>query len=114
MKKIAYYSLLSSLLLFIMGCTLSMDEWVETEEQKGYNEVETIENDFYTLQYEYKKSTRSLTEDIQKYIVQIEADSILYFMDNTPSDWLPKAGGQVVANCCPMFPMGYMGKVLSV
>lgn len=114
MKKFANFSMLSLLLLLLTGCTLSMDEWVEKEEDKGYGEVETIENDYYTLNYEYKKNTRSLTEDIQKYIAQIEADSIFYFMDNIPSEWLPTAGGQVVANCCERFPMGYMGKVLSV
>jgi hypothetical protein len=59
-------------------------------------------------------ATRSLTDDIQKYIAQVEDDSIIYFMDNTPSEWLPKTGGQVVSNCCENFPMGLMGHVLSV
>ena len=106
--------LLSVILFFLTGCTLSMDEWIETEETKGYDNMETVQNDFYSLEYEYKSTTRSLTEEIQKYIVQVESDSIIYFMDNTPSDWLPKAGGQVVANCCELFPMGLMGHVLSV
>lgn len=113
MKKTVSLALVTAFLFLVMGCTLSMDEWVETEEDKGYDEVETVENDYMKLDYEYKKTTRSLTEDIQKYIVQID-DSVLYFLDNTPSDYLPKAGGQVVANCCEMFPMGLMARVLSV
>ena len=100
--------------LLLSACTLSMEEWVETEEQKGYEDVETVENDFYTLKYEYKENTRSLTDEIQKYVAQVEADTILYFLDNTPAEWLPQLGGQVVSNCCEMFPMGLMGRVLSV
>ncbi|MBR1547470.1 MAG: hypothetical protein IJ637_01935 [Prevotella sp.] len=98
----------------LVGCTLSMDEWVETEEQKGYDEVETVANDFYSMSYEYKETTRSLTEEIQKYVAMVEDDSVLYFMENTPSEWIPKEGGQVVANCGEKFPMGLMGRVLSV
>jgi len=114
MKKFASIPTLTFLLLLLAGCTLSMDEWVEKEEDKGYGDVETVENDYYTLNYEYKADTRSLTEEIQKYIAQVESDSVFYFLENTPSEWLPVSGGQVVANCCERFPMGYMGKVLSV
>lgn len=111
-----YYAniLIASALMLLTGCTLSMEEWIETEEQKGYDEVETVSNDFYSMSYEYKETTRSLTPEIQKYIAQVEADSIIYFLDNTPSEWLPKTGGHVVANCCELFPMGLMAEVLSV
>lgn len=112
MKQLRHFSLLFVLLL--TSCTLSMEEWVETEEQKGYDEVASVENDFYTLKYEYKENTRSLTDEIQKYVAQVEDDSILYFLDNTPSEWLPQLGGQVVSNCCEPFPMGFMGRVLSI
>lgn len=108
------FSVFMSVALLLAACTLSMDEWVETEEQKGYDDVETIQNDFYTLKYEYKETTRSLTDDIQQYVVEVEADTIIYFLDNTPSEWLPKKGGFVVSNCCENFPMGLMGRVLSV
>lgn len=101
-------------LLFVTSCTLSMDEWVDTEEDKGYDEVETVENELMSLDYKYKENTRSLTENIQEYIVQVESDSIIYFTDNIPSDWLPKVGGHVVSNCCELFPMGMIGRVLSV
>ena len=113
-KKIFSILTLSSVLLLIMmGCTLSMEEWADTEEEKGYNEVQTVKNDFFTMEYEYKKTTRSLTDSIQKYIVQVEADSIIWFMDNLPSEWRPKTGGYVVANCCELFPMGLMAEILS-
>lgn len=114
MKKIAFFPLISMLLLFLASCTLDMDEWIEAEENKGYDEVEEVKNDYLTLKYKYKPTTRSLTESIQEYIVQVENDSILYFMENTPDEWLPKPGGYVVSNCCLKFPMGLMGRVLSV
>ena len=114
MKQFAYIPFIALLLLVAGSCTLSMEEWVETEEQKGYDRVETIENEYMSLKYEYKKTTRSLTEEIQKYIALIEADSVLYFLDSTPPEYLPQAGGQVVANCCVRFPLGCLGRVLSV
>ena len=101
-------------LLLVTSCTLSMEEWVEAEEDKGYDEVETLENEYMSLDYKYKEDTRSLTDNIQEYIVQVEADTIIYFLDNIPSEWLPKVGGHVVANCCELFPMGLIARVLSV
>lgn len=105
-------AILSSIIL--VGCTLTMDEWVETEETKGYDDVETVENDFYKFSYQYKENTRSLTTDIQKYIAQVEADSIIWFTDNIPQGWLPQVGGGVVANCCQNFPMGLLAKVETI
>ncbi len=100
--------------IILVGCTLTMDEWVETEETKGYDDVETVENDFYKFSYQYKENTRSLTTDIQKYIAQVEADSIIWFTDNIPQGWLPQVGGGVVANCCQNFPMGLLAKVETI
>lgn len=114
MKKIACFPMISLLLVFLASCTLDMEEWVTSDEDKGYEEPVTVENDYYTLTYKYKPTTRSLTDTIQSYIAQIEADTVLYFMDNIPEKWLPKTGGQVVANCCKMFPMGLIARVLSV
>jgi hypothetical protein len=114
MKKSAIYTLLTILAFLLSGCTLSMEEWEMTEEKKGYEEPETVTNDFFTLTYQYKPTTRSLTDTIQSYIVQVDNDSVLYFLDNTPEEWLPKVGGQVVSCCCNKFPTGLMGRVLSV
>lgn len=114
MKKTTTSILLLLSLLLITACTLSMDEWAETEEDKGYDNVETVENDFYKLEYEYKATTRSLTDSIQQFIAKVEDDSIIYFTDNIPPQWLPQPGGCVVANCCEKFPTGLVGRVISV
>ena len=91
-----------------------MEDWVATEEEKGYDELVTESNEFYTVSYQYKDHTRSLTDSIQKYIINVENDSIIYFMDNLPEQWVPEVSGCVVANCCPNFPMGLIRSVLSV
>lgn len=110
-----YTSLLLSLvMLVISSCTLSMEDWIQPEEEKGYGELAKIENDFFKYSYQYKDYTRSLTDSILGYVVNVEADSIIYFMDNIPQQFLPKAGGCVVCNCCPEFPQGLINRVLSV
>ncbi len=100
--------------IFLGSCTLSMEEWVKTEENKGYGEVEKVENDFMTFEYEYKPTTRSLTDKIQEYIVSVDEDSTVYFSDNIPKEWLPTVGGCLVSNCCERFPMGFICKVDAV
>ena len=102
------------MLTTLAACTLSTEDWVKSEENKGYGELETISNEYMKLEYQYKSDTRSLTDSIQQYIINVEADSIIYFMDNLPQEWVPKAGKCVVANCCELFPMGLVGRVLSV
>jgi hypothetical protein len=91
-----------------------MDEWVETEEEKGYENVETVENPVFTVDYQYKPTTRALTKNILEYVATVEDDSIIYFTDNIPSEWLPAVGGCMVSNCCEKFPMGLVGKVLAI
>lgn len=102
------------LILTMASCTLSMEDWVETEENKGYDELVTEENDFYSVKYQYKDYTRSITDQIREYIVSVEADSVIYFLDNLPEEWTPQVGGCVVANCCTTFPMGLLARVLDV
>lgn len=99
---------------FLASCTLDMTDWVTSEEEKGYGELLEEKTPYYDVKYQYKDNTRSLTDNIREYLVNVEADTILYFMDNMPSEWIPENGGQVVCNCCMDFPMGLIGKVLSV
>ena len=115
MKKNISFFIASLLVLHsLVACTLSMDEWIESDENKGYTDIATEKNDFYSLSYQYKDHTRSLTDKIRDYIVNVEADSVIYFLDNTPDEWMPQVGGCVVCNCCETFPMGLIARVLSV
>lgn len=114
MRRVIPAFVLFCLLVLTGGCTLSVEEWIESEEEKGYDDVVTVENEFYKLSYEYKETTRSLTESIQEYIASVDMDSVLYFLDNIPSDWIPDVGGCVVATCCERFPMGLIRRVTSI
>lgn len=100
--------------LLLTSCTLSMEDWAVPEEQKGFDEAETVENEFGTMTYQFKDGVRSITENIQEYIVEVEDDSIIYFMDNTPSEWLPRVGDKVAAMCSPVIPFGLNHKVIDV
>lgn len=91
-----------------------MEDWIPTEENKGYDELVTEENDFYKLEYQYKDNARSLTEKIMGYLASVDEDSTLYFTDNIPQEYLPVVGGTVVSNCCEQFPMGFMCRVESI
>lgn len=113
-SKTVFFSIVLTFVQIMVSCTLDMTDWVEAEEDRGYGETVKEENDFYSVEYEYKDNTRSLTENIREYLVNVEADTILYFTDNLPSEWIPQQGGQVVCNCCIDFPMGLVSKVLSV
>lgn len=113
-KNISYFITTLLVIHSLVACTLSMDEWIETEENKGYSDIAVEKNDFYSISYQYKDYTRSLTDKIREYIVNVEADSIIYFLDNTPDEWLPQVGGCVVSNCCPEFPMGLIARVHSI
>lgn len=100
--------------LVFTACTLSMEDWVPTEEEEGYDEPVTVSDQFMTMSYKYKPTTRSLTASIMQYVQLIEDDTVLYFSNSLPRKWLPVVGGCVVCNCCDEYPTGLMGKVLSV
>ena len=106
-------SMLSALLL-AASCTLSMEEYVVPEEEKGFDEAETVENEFGTMTYQYKEGVRSITENIQEYIIEVEDDSIIYFMENTPEEWLPRVGDKLAAMCLPVIPFGLNHRVINV
>lgn len=91
-----------------------MDEWIDPQEEKGYETAEVVKNEFYEFTYKYKPLTRSLTDKIIEYIADVENDSVLYFMDSLPEEWMPTVGGCVVANCCPEFPCGLVRKVVNI
>ena len=103
--------------LLLTSCTLSMEEWTTPEEEKGFEEPETVETEYGTLTYQFKEGVRSITENIQEYIVRYEPQGenrILYFMDNTPQKWLPQKGDLVSAMCTPTLPFGLNHRVTSV
>lgn len=108
MRRLPIYNLLLAALL-LTGCTLYMDEAdIQPEEERGYDEAVHEVNDTVDVTYQFNSDTRSLTDHIQEYLVRVEADTILYFMDNTPTDYLPVKGGHVFSSCTEKLPWGLM------
>ena len=112
MRKTYQYPLFVAaalLLAMLTGCTLYMDEEEQVpEEQRGFEEPVHVQNDTVDVTYQFNEGTRVLTAHVQEYLVRVEADSILYFMDNTPQDYLPYAGGYVFSDCTDKLPWGLM------
>lgn len=111
MKRFLPFIAIAALLA---SCTLSMEDWVTPEEEKGFDEPETVENEFGSVTYQFKDGVRSITENIQEYIIEVEDDSVLYFMDNTPDEWLPRVGDKLAAMCSPVLPFGLNHQVIDV
>lgn len=99
--------------LLLQGCTLEMEEYVLKEEEKGIEEAYTEITPVGDVTYKYNPNVTPLNGTVQDYIVALN-DSVLYLMDNIPSEWIPKEGGYVSANCSKVTPLGISGKVESV
>lgn len=74
----------------------------------------TVKGDNYSVTYKYNKSTIVYDEKTINYIHHIEADTILYYTENTPDEHLPSIGDVVSARITDMTPYGLGNKVLSI
>ena len=70
--------------------------------------------DRYDITYQYKEDVRILNDVAQKYIVDVESDSILYFSLSTPTEILPETGMVVAAHITDKTPYGLGNKVISM
>lgn len=111
-KKIQYFLFILPLIL-MSACTLSMEEWIVTEEKKGVDEPYTEVTPFGDFTYQYRKNVTPLNGKPQEYIAMMN-DSVIWFMDNLPSKWIPKEGNYIAANCSRIMPTGVNAKVRSV
>ena len=114
MKRFYIIYLLGSLSLFA-GCTLSMEEWEISEEDRGKDEIYTEETEYGDISYQFSDSVLYVTDNIQEqYLVRVERDSILYFSDLLPDEWRPYVGMKMAAGISHMLPYGLNHRVISV
>ena len=114
MRRLVY---IPFVLVFLMqaGCTLSMEEYIVPEEDRGQGELYTQQEEFGTISYQFKDSVLSVTDNIQeKYLVRVEADSILYFSDQIPQQWRPYVGMKLASHITHALPWGLNHKVIAV
>ncbi|MBR1787601.1 MAG: hypothetical protein IJ762_00215 [Bacteroidaceae bacterium] len=101
--------------LLLAGCTLSMEDWVLSEEERGIEEPYTEHTEYGDVTYQFRDSVLPVTDRIQEdYIVRVEHDSILYFNGGIPGKWRPYVGMKLSAGCSHTLPYGLNHKVLSV
>lgn len=113
MKKfIRNISIIFTTILF-GACTLSMEEYIMPEEEKGVHEAYTVSNAIGEATYKYRDTVTPLNGRPQEYIVSMN-DSVIWFMDNLPSEWVPKAGRYIAANCSEIIHLGLCAKVTDV
>ena len=101
--------------VLVASCTLSMEDWVVPEEERGKDEVYTVKNEWGSISYQFADSVLYVTENIQEqYLVRVEADTILYFSDQMPREWRPYVGMKMAAGISHLLPYGLNNRVLSV
>lgn len=112
MKKYIY---LIATLFLLGGCTLSMEDWITPEEDRGKDEPYTVESEYGTITYQFADSVLYVTDKVQEdYIVKVEHDSILYFNGNVPQKFRPYKGMKMATGCSHLLPYGLNHMVLSV
>lgn len=112
MKKLFQHTLYI-LILTMTSCTLSMEEFVLPEDQKGKDEAYTETTEYGEFTYQYNDDVTSLNGEPQDYIAMMN-DSVIWFMDNMPEKWIPVEGHYIAANCSETVPLGLCQKVISV
>lgn len=100
--------------LSLVSCTLMMDDLELSEEERGFDEPVVEQSEFGEVTFQYNQGVRPITRNVQEYLVSVEHDSILYFMDNLPEEWRLRPGDLLAAGCTRKLPMGLNHRVLSV
>jgi hypothetical protein len=113
MKKQIQHSLFILQIILLSACTLSMEEYIVKEEMKGVDEPHTEVTPYGEVTYKYRKNVLPLNGQPQEYIAMMN-DSVIWFMDNIPTKWIPREGQYIAANCSQTIPLGLCSRVLSV
>lgn len=72
----------------------------------GFDFPTTETTDDYSVTFQYKDGVIVLDDKAQTYLVRVEADTILYFSNNTPSTILPDVGDVISARVTEKTPYG--------
>lgn len=110
MKKKYFYILAAALIAVVTSCSLYLEEddirTLHTED--GYTNDQTINNsDGTTVTYQYNQRTIPIDDEVEEYIVKVESDTILYFVDGTPDHLLPEEGEMMVCSFRDRFPHAF-------
>lgn len=113
-NRIGFWLLALGCWLLIGSCTLNMEEWEQPEEEKGFDEPNTIETGVGTVTYQFNEGTIYVSDNVQEYLTTVEHDSILYFLPNMPEKSKPVVGSKLASGSTHKLPRGLNHLVLSV
>jgi hypothetical protein len=95
-------------MMALSSCSLYLsDDEVDTiRTEAGYSDVETMElpDGTGTVEYQYDEKTIAINDDVEQYVIKVESDSIVYFVDSTPDYYLPQVGEMMVCSFREKFP----------
>lgn len=114
MKKLAFLSISALVMTLLTACTLSMEEYIVPEEEKGFDEPVTVESEYGSITYQFNDSVIFVTDNLQDYLIRVEADTILYFSSTMPRQYQPTKGSKLATGISHKLPYGLNHRVLSV
>lgn len=106
------YTLFLSVML--SSCTLMMDDLELELEEMGFDEPVVEQTQFGNVTYQYNEGVHPITSNVQEYLVAVQDDNTLYFMDNLPEKWQLQPGDLLAAGCSRKLPGGLNHRVVSV
>lgn len=113
MNKIKHLLALIIPALFVACQVNNLDG--EPEEVKGFGYPVTEDVEGGKITYQYNDEVIVLSETTQRYLVKVEADTILYFSEATPERLLPYKGGIISSAVIDdKTPYGLGNRVISV
>ena len=91
-----------------------MEEYILPEEERGFDEPVTVEDEFAEVTYQFNDSVIYMTDNLQQYLINVEADSILYLNSAMPKQYHPQPGMKLAASISHKLPRGLNHRVVSV
>ena len=84
--------------LLLSACTIIDNDLRDLPDTPGFKEIEHVETDQYTLDYQYQPTTIVVDEQMARYISTVDYENeVLYMYDYTPDDLLPGEGRVIVS-----------------
>ncbi len=95
---IGHLSLTAVGALLLTACTIIDNDLRGLPDTPGFKEIEHVETDQYTLDYQYQPTTIVVDEQMARFISTVDyQEEVLYMYDYTPRDLLPDEGRVLVS-----------------
>lgn len=113
--KFRITSIIAFFAAFVLSsCTLVMNDIDFPADQLGFTEPVTQSGPNGTVTYQFNDDVKSVAENVLPYVSHMENDSVLYYFDNTPTEYLPKVGECLSAPISRVLPTGLNHRVTNV